>query len=309
MKTDPSCVVYMATNKINGKRYVGATKLRFTKRRDRHFWEAKNCKKGCPIFHSAIRKYGEDAFEWTILAEANSVDELIKLEISLIALLKPEYNVTIGGRGFVGAKHSLETRAAMSKAHKGKKKPPRSQQTRAKMSAIAKERQSKLKFTGPLTQRRLMQVISYDSASGIFRRVKTANQNKVGGIVGNLQKNGFVRIVVDGRKYLAHRLAWLYVHGVWPSYDLYHKDFDRSNNRICNLQLATNSQLGAHRGVRQDNVLGIKGVRLHECGKHVARISCNGKSYYLGVFDSVEAATAAYQAKALELFGEHARAA
>jgi hypothetical protein len=43
----------------------------------------------------------------------------------------------------------------------------------------------------------------------------------------------YVRISIDGGKYTAHHLAWLYVHGLWPSDQIEHINRKRSNNRIA----------------------------------------------------------------------------
>lgn len=57
-------IVYLATNTLNGKRYIGATKGTLKERRRRHRWEAKN-RPYCRVFHAALRKYGEAAFYQT----------------------------------------------------------------------------------------------------------------------------------------------------------------------------------------------------------------------------------------------------
>jgi hypothetical protein len=60
---------------------------------------------------------------------------------------------------------------------------------------------------------------------------------------GNLCKDGYVRIALNKQTYSAHRLVWIYHHGDIPEgLTIDHKDGDRSNNRIDNLQLATRQQ-------------------------------------------------------------------
>ena len=54
------------------------------------------------MFHAAIRKYGESAFQWVELLKCESLKAAMDKEIELIAELKPEYNITRGGQGIVG---------------------------------------------------------------------------------------------------------------------------------------------------------------------------------------------------------------
>jgi group I intron endonuclease len=61
-------IVYKATNKVNGKGYVGSTTKTFTKRQHDHYKEAL-CYDSQHAFHRAIRKYGWDNFEWCVLFE------------------------------------------------------------------------------------------------------------------------------------------------------------------------------------------------------------------------------------------------
>lgn len=92
----------MATNTVNGKRYVGATSRGLTIRKRGHLTSARTGP-NCPAFHAAIRRYGAMAFEWKIVATASSREELYELEVRLIAELRPEYNVAPGGKGGTAA--------------------------------------------------------------------------------------------------------------------------------------------------------------------------------------------------------------
>lgn len=113
-------IIYLATNKINGKRYLGATKNSLKHRSTAHWYDAhgRNC---CRIFGAALRKYGRDGFDWQILMQCGSKEELMREEIRLIAEMKPEYNITSGGQGIIGVPYTDERRAKLSKALKGRK--------------------------------------------------------------------------------------------------------------------------------------------------------------------------------------------
>ena len=71
-------------------------------------------------------------------------------------------------------------------------------------------------------------------------------------------------ITVDGKRYRAHRLAWLYVYGAWPLGRLDHEDTDRQNNRIKNLRPASNAENLHNRGKQKNNTSGYKSVSWHK---------------------------------------------
>ena len=159
-----------------------------------------------------------------------------------------------------------------------------------------------------LTADRLREVIRYEPETGRLFWLKGNNQNKIGDEAGWLTRHGYLRITVFGNRYMAHRLAWLYMTGEWPPEKIDHINTDRLDNRWVNLRSATDGQNSANQKISKINMLGVKGVRLHKCGKYIARICKDRRQMYLGVFDTLEAAKAAYGAKAKELFGEFARA-
>jgi group I intron endonuclease len=112
-------IVYRATNRVNGKSYIGKTTKTLHVRRTQH--EKYTSTSNVP-FHRALRKYGIDNFDWTILAQAESEDELNRLEIAIIAEQMPHYNATRGGDGLCNP--SAEVRKKMSDKAKGHVKTP-----------------------------------------------------------------------------------------------------------------------------------------------------------------------------------------
>jgi hypothetical protein len=147
-----------------------------------------------------------------------------------------------------------------------------------------------------LTRERLVELLTYDPATGEFRnRVNRGNRARAGEIAGYLDVNGYRVIGIDGLQYLAHRLAWLYVHGSFPNALLDHRDGDPSNNRDLNLRQATHSQNRANSHLRADNTSGRKGVYWHRGSrKWIARITAAGRCLYLGCFTDLDAAHWAY---------------
>ena len=117
--------LYVATNTKTNKVYVGQTRRDVRQRMLRHFRDAK---KGSPLrFHQALRKHGEDAFDFREVAVGPAGDWLNAMEIALIAAYGSfgrGYNSSKGGDGIVGSQHlrgrprSAETRARISAAQK-----------------------------------------------------------------------------------------------------------------------------------------------------------------------------------------------
>jgi hypothetical protein len=160
-----------------------------------------------------------------------------------------------------------------------------------------------------LTAEKLRELLDYDPATGEFRWRERVGFGArfTGKVAGTRSKRGYFHIWHAGRQYLAHRLAWLHVHGVWPEGDLDHRDMDKSNNRIENLRPATRSQNSANRGAPKHNSSGLKNVQWHRAArKWTASITVNYQKVYLGLFDSRAGAIAAHVAAAEKHFGEFA---
>jgi len=103
-------------------------------------------------------------------------------------------------------------------------------------------------------------------------------------------------IGIDGRMYLAHRLAWFYVHGVWPKHQIDHINGYALDNRISNLREANNSQNHQNlKRARKDNKSSrLLGVSKNYAGRWRARIYFEGKEISLGTFSSAIKAYRAY---------------
>jgi group I intron endonuclease len=133
-------VIYLLTNTVNGKRYVGQTVKTLSARWSQHKTFAKNGNAGhneCPITR-AIRKYGSDAFTAEVVFTCSDKIALNKAEREYIVSFGTKspngYNVTDGGDGVSGWTHSEETRRKIGEANKNKEHQPRSIETRQKVS-------------------------------------------------------------------------------------------------------------------------------------------------------------------------------
>jgi len=122
---DAPAIIYQATNRLNGKRYIGATTKTLLDRRQAHIYAAHNAP-GKGAFYAAIRKYGVAAFDWETISWHPTAAEAAKLEKRLIASTRPEYNSTPGGDGFQKRAWSKAAREAVSARRKGVVLGPRS---------------------------------------------------------------------------------------------------------------------------------------------------------------------------------------
>jgi group I intron endonuclease len=112
-------IVYRITNRANGKIYIGqisADKTLSKRWREHQLYPANRHLSG------AIRKYGVENFKTELLYTAKSLEELNAMETFFIILHqshKPEngYNMTLGGDGLLGLRHSKQTRQKISEAH------------------------------------------------------------------------------------------------------------------------------------------------------------------------------------------------
>lgn len=127
-----------------------------------------------------------------------------------------------------------------------------------------------------------------------------------GSLAGKTDSNGHRQITLNGRAYLAHRLAWTVTHGYWPNHHIDHKNGDRADNRPKNLRACTSSQNCANARISKSNTTGFKGVTIHG-DRFRAQIAKDGKKMLLGVFTTKEEAHAAYVAASKVLFGKFAR--
>ena len=108
--------IYLITNKLNGKQYVGQTTKTAEQRIKQHIHEAKNTNKNLHLYN-AIRKYGVENFSFEVLKTNLKESELDDFEIKFIEkynTFENGYNNTAGGGGVRGYHHSAETKQKIS---------------------------------------------------------------------------------------------------------------------------------------------------------------------------------------------------
>lgn len=160
-----------------------------------------------------------------------------------------------------------------------------------------------------LDQSRLKKLLIYDPETGVFLRNGVAATNKMFmAKAGSVQKNGYVRICVDGWYYYAHRLAFLYMTGEWPVSNVDHVDRNRANNAWDNLRTATFPQNATNSD--RHNKHGLRGVAFRKDRANKpwsAGITVNKRRRHLGYFATAEEAHAAYVAAQREEHGDFAQ--
>lgn len=148
--------------------------------------------------------------------------------------------------------------------------------------------------------------LDYDPRIGIFFATRSRKQVKAGQAVGWTDDKGYIRFFLNKELHLAHRTAWFWVHGVWPSSEIDHDNGLRSDNRIDNLREATSEQNGFSKNTCR-SASGFKGVTLYKKRKWQAQIGVNRKNVHIGYFKAPELAAAAYDSEAIRYFGEFAK--
>lgn len=154
----------------------------------------------------------------------------------------------------------------------------------------------------------LRDILSYDRETGLFTWLVSNTRTQIGDVAGWEDKRGYILIKIKGVSVRAHRLAWFFETGSWPTNEIDHINGLTDDNRFVNLREANRSQNMSNCDIRISNKSGEKGV--HWCKtkeKWVAQIGANAKRVFLGYFDNKDDASEAYKIAASKLHKEFAR--
>lgn len=161
-----------------------------------------------------------------------------------------------------------------------------------------------------------------ESAADWLRRFVTVNPHtgeiawnvsrgciRAGELAGSVRADRYCLVRIDGRRYLAHRLVWLWVTGEWPKGEIDHINRDPSDNRFINLRIASHSD-NMHNTTRpRNNTSGVKGVCWDKATRSwMAKISVDGRQISLGRFSSIDDAANARAKAAADIHGAFASA-
>ncbi len=150
--------------------------------------------------------------------------------------------------------------------------------------------------------------LDYDSETGGFTR--KINASARGSLISrwhgkptaySVTSEGYLRVSVGTRQYLAHRVAWAMVYGEWPTDQIDHINHIRHDNRISNLRVVSDAENRKNMKLRTDNGSGVAGVTWRsERKKWRARVQVAGKGIFLGNFDSIDDAIKAREMALIE---------
>lgn len=138
------------------------------------------------------------------------------------------------------------------------------------------------------TQDEIKALLHYDPETGVFSWLIALPGRKPGAVAGRNQTNGYRGIKINDQVFLEHRLAWVYMTGALPPHQIDHINGQRRDNRFANLRAASSSQ-------NMQNQKGVKGAYAHKAsGTWQSSIKVNGKTIWLGKFETEAAARDAY---------------
>lgn len=125
--------VYQITNQVNGNRYIGSA-VHLAKRWCFHLSQMRRGKHHNPHLQNAFDKYGEEAFTFSVLEDAEP-RKLIEREQYYLDTIHPEYNMAPTAGSRLGLRHTDEARRKISEGNRGKHV---SEETRRRISEAQK---------------------------------------------------------------------------------------------------------------------------------------------------------------------------
>lgn len=138
-----------------------------------------------------------------------------------------------------------------------------------------------------LTQAEVKNEVEYDPDTGNFIRLRGKGKGNLAGSINKYKQYVYIRIA--GKRYMAHRIAWLYVYGASPDGDIDHINRIKHDNRIANLRVVSKSDNQHNHPKSRSNTSGFTGVYFNKYS-WVAQITYKGKVIYLGSFATKEEA-------------------
>jgi len=159
---------------------------------------------------------------------------------------------------------------------------------------------TKIENKDDLTQEELKRLLDYDPLTGIFTWIGLSSKRshvKIGDLAGGISKDGYRKIRVLNKLFLAHRLAWMFMEGAWPEKFIDHKNGIRHDNRWENLRNASRNLNCENRQKTSNNTARLIGAhwdKNNRTSPWCSQIKVNGKYIYLGRFKTPEEAHQAY---------------
>jgi hypothetical protein len=157
-----------------------------------------------------------------------------------------------------------------------------------------------------ITLNKLKEELEYNPVTGHFTRLKSHRTVKAGDIAGCVSQKSnhpkcYIKISVLGRYYKAHRLAWFYMTGSWPTGEIDHINQNSLDNSWENLRVVSHAVNGKNQKKYINNTSGHTGVSQRPSGKWRARIYHKGVHINLGHYTTYEEAVESRKKAAKEL--------
>lgn len=126
----------------------------------------------------------------------------------------------------------------------------------------------------------------FDYKDGALYWKKSRQGALIGVIAGTPNQKGYLRTMVNGKRYTNHSLIFLYYHGYTPKRIVFF-DSNSLNTKIENLRDATYAQSFWNAKLRENNESGIKGVHWsRHTEKWKTCVTANGKQHNLGTYNN-----------------------
>lgn len=146
----------------------------------------------------------------------------------------------------------------------------------------------------------LRSVLDYDAGSGVFTwKVRPSRRVYAGDVAGTRDKEGYTVIKFQRRLYFAHRLAWMYCFGHWPTQRIDHINQVKSDNRIENLRDVSHAANMCNISEICMTKTGVRGVTKPK-NRYCATINFGGVQRRIGWYDTCAEAKSAYQVAKLQ---------
>lgn len=155
-----------------------------------------------------------------------------------------------------------------------------------------------------LTQEQLKELFTYDPLSGILCWKEGRSNMVKGSRAGCVNGSGYMVLSINSKSYRLSRVIWMYMFGSIPDgFYIDHINGKKTDNRLCNLRVASNKQNQENRPAPSNTTSGYRGVTWHKSyNKWMARICHNKKRETIGFFETAEQAYQAYKDRAAKLY-------
>lgn len=159
----------------------------------------------------------------------------------------------------------------------------------------------------PELQKECLRLFDYNPLSGALKWKDNHQIRFIGREAGSINHHGYRRVNLGKTKLHAHQIIWLMIYGELPPCEIDHINGERDDNRLDNLRIASQQQNQQNAGVRIDNLLGVKGVRLRPSGRYQARVKLTDGSQSVKTFSSPIDAISWLAIQRNQSHGEYAR--